>query len=117
MSYLYLAGAFIVACLVAGLLWYRSEATAALAERDRAKADLQVAVDANAASQATIGRLRADAEHNSQIISQMADDLDAINKAMSETNDALDELKATNQDVRTYLGTAVPADLKAILNK
>lgn len=117
MSYLYLAAAFIMACLVAGLLWYRAEAASAGAERDRARADLQVAADANAAQQATIGRLQADAAKNDQLVAQMADDLDAINKSLAETTTALDDLKATNEDVRTYLSGAVPDALKRVLNR
>ena len=117
MSYLYLAGAFIVACLVAGLLWYRSEATAALAERDRARADLAVAVDANNAAQATIGRLRATQAANDKLVAEMADQLEAINRQIAETNDALSDLKATNEDVRTYLSGAVPDELKRLLNR
>ncbi len=116
MTYLYGAVALVIACLVAWGFYERSEAAGALAERDRARADLQVAVDANNASQATIGRLQADAVHNDQIIAQMADDLDAINKSVAETNDALGDLKATNEDVRAYLSGAVPDDLKRLLN-
>lgn len=117
MSYLYLGGAFVMACLVAGLLWYRSEATQAVAERDAARADLAIAIDANAAQQATIGRLRATEEANAKQVAELLDQLDAINKAMSETTDAIHALEKQNADVAAYLGSAVPPDLKLLLNK
>lgn len=103
--------------LGSGVLWYRGEAIAAAAERDRARADLAVAADANAAQQATIGRLRAEAEANDRLVAKMADDIAAINSAVAETNEAIVDLKEANEDVRAYLGTAVPPDVERLLNR
>lgn len=103
---------------VAGLaLWFRGEAIQAEAARDRALADLSVAVAANKAQQETIGRLRADAEHNDRIIAEMADELAKIGEAVAGTNEAVGDLKDANEDVRAYLGTLVPADLDRLLNR
>ena len=117
MTYLYLGAAFVMACLVSGLLWFRAEAASARAELDLARVDLRIAEDANAAQQATIGRLRASEEANNKIIADMAADLDAIRQGQDETTEAIGELKESSDDVRAYLGTVVPAGLQQLLNK
>lgn len=116
MSYLYAAGAVGVALLLAVLFYYRSEAASAVAERDAAIAGLHVALDANAAQEAALGRLRADAAKSDQIVAQMADDLAAIRQQTDETNDAIGMLKETNADVAAYLRGTVPDDLRKLLN-
>lgn len=117
MTYLRIGALLVFMAVIAGLLWYRGEAISAAAERDRARADLQVAVDANAAQQATIGRLRADAEANDRLLADMAAQIAIITSKVTETNAALSDLKETNADVRDYLSTPVPPDLDRLLNR
>lgn len=112
-----MAGAFVMACLVAGLLWYRGEAISAQADAQQARANLAVAEDANKAQEATIGRLRATEEANAKQVAELLDQLDQINKAMAETNDAIKALEKVNADVAAYLGAAVPDDLRKLLNR
>jgi LysB family phage lysis regulatory protein len=117
MSYVYIGAAFIMACLVAGMLWFRAEAASARAELDMARVDLKIAMDANAAQQATIGRLRAEAEANDKLLAEMAADVEAIRQGQEETGKAIEDLQEASDDVRTYLNTAVPADLRKLLDK
>lgn len=116
---LYLALGTLIAFLglAAVALWYRGEAISAEAETRQAKADLATAVAANAAQQETIGRLRASAEANDRIVSQMTDQLAAINAAVADTNQQIGDLKDANEDVRAYLAGRVPDDLNRLLNR
>lgn len=115
----YIRFAALVAFMALGLvaLWYRGQAAHAVAERDAARADLAIAVDANRAQQATIGRLRAEAEANDRLLAALADDVEAIRKGQEQTTQAIGDLKDANEDVRAYLGGAVPADLERLLNR
>lgn len=121
MSYLRLAILAVVAISFLSLggaaLWYRGQAISAAAEAAQARADLNTAVAANKAQEETIGRLRASAERNDRIVAQMADDVAAINSAITETNEAVGSLEKSNEDVRAYLATRVPADLDRLLNQ
>lgn len=117
MTYVYGAGALLVAVLVAALLWYRGESIAAKAERDRAWADLRVAVEANRTNLDTIAKLRAEAEANDRLAAELVTKLDDINRQMDEANKALGELGDANEDVRGYLDTLVPDDLQRLLNR
>jgi LysB family phage lysis regulatory protein len=98
-------------------LWYRGQAISATADAAQARADLSTAVAANKAQEETIGRLRAAAATNDRILAKMADDIAGINSNTTETNQQIGELKDANEDVRAYLGAAVPADLKRLLDK
>ena len=115
----YFALGVLIAFLVLGgiTLWYRSEAIGATADAAQARADLSTAVAANKAQEETIGRLHADAAANDRILAKMADDIAGINSATAETNQQIGELKDANEDVRAYLGAAVPADLKRLLDR
>ena len=115
----YLALGVLIAFLVlsAVALWYLSEAIGAAADAAQARADRDTAVAANKAQEETIGRLRADAAANDRILAKMADDIAGINSNTAETNQQIGELKDANEDVRAYLGAAVPADLKRLLDK
>ncbi|NGO50411.1 hypothetical protein [Allomesorhizobium camelthorni] len=103
--------------LAGAMLWYRGEAIAAEADRARAIADLNTAVDANKAQEETIGRLRASAEANDRIIAEMAEQIADIGQAVTETNQAVGDLKDANEDVRAYLASPVPPDLKRLLDR
>lgn len=114
--YLMLGVALVMACLGGAVLYYRGNAISAAADAAQARANLAVAEDANKAQEATIGRLRATEEANAKQVAELLDQLDAINKAMAETNDAIKALEKENADVAAYLGAAVPDDLRKLLN-
>ena len=121
MTYLRLAilAAVAIAFLSLGgtALWYRSEAISAAADAAQARADLSTAVAANKAQEETIGRLRASAEANDRIVAKMADDVASINSAITETSESVRDLEKSNEDVRTYLGTRIPAGLDRLLDQ
>ncbi|MGS1093129.1 hypothetical protein ACVCNR_00910 [Aquamicrobium terrae] len=113
------AGVILLAFLgLAGVAaWYRGDAIAAQAEAAEARRNLDAAVAANEAQQAAISRMQATAAANERIISQMADQVAAINETMNETSQQIGELKDANEDVRAYLAGRVPADLDRVLNR
>jgi hypothetical protein len=98
-------------------LWYRGQAIAAEADRERAIGDLNTAVAANHAQQETIGRLRASAKANDRIITEIAEQIAEIGEAVTETNQAVGDLKDANEIVRAYLASPVPPDLKRLLDR
>ncbi len=114
-----LAGIVLLAFLALGgaVAWFRGDAIAARAEAARVRSALDAAVAANEAQEATITRLQASAAANERIISQMADQVAAINETMNETSQQIGELKDANEDVRAYLAGRVPADLDRVLNR
>jgi LysB family phage lysis regulatory protein len=116
---LYLGFGILIAFLGLGgvAFWYRGQAISAAADAAQARADRDTAVAANKAQEETIGRLRADAAANDRILARMADDIAGINSNTAETNQQIGELKDANEDVRAYLGAAVPADLKRLLDR
>lgn len=116
---LYLAlGAVVAFATVATIaLWYRGEAIEARASERAAKADLATAVATNQAKDETIGRLRASSAANDRIVAAMAEQLAAINTAVTDTNQQIGALKDGNEEVRAYLAGRVPPDLERLLNK
>ena len=116
-GWLRLAPIVLLVAAVALALWYRGQALSSQMERDRARAELGTALAANRAQEQTIGRLRASAERNDKIVAEMARDLAAISQATSETSAAIADLKDANETVRAYLDTAVPRDLRKLLDK
>lgn len=116
MMYLRLAAVVAFLGLAALAMYYRGNAAHAQAEAAQARANLAVAEDANKAQQATIGRLRATEEANAKATAELLDELEAINAKMAKTTDAVQALEKQNADVAAYLGAAVPADLRKLLD-
>lgn len=106
--------AFIAVSGLATVFYYRGNA--AIAEAQQARANLAVAEDANHAQEATIGRLRASEEANAKQVAELLDQVDAFNKAVAETKDAIQALEKSNATVAAYLRTAVPDELKRLLD-
>lgn len=117
LTYLRIGALVAFLAVVAMMLFYRGQAIQADAERDKAVANLSTAIAANKAQEETIGRLRADAVRNDRIVAKLADDIATVNQALSETNESISTLRDANEDVRTYLGLAVPADLRRLLDR
>lgn len=110
-----IAAAFLA--LIAAVAVYRAQAHAAVAERDRAYADLRIAVDANRTNLEAIAKLKADAERDNQLSAEVLAALDRIGADVAEANKTLDELGEANEDVRAYLSGRVPPDVDKLLNR
>lgn len=115
----YIALAVLLAFMGLGgvALYYRAEAADAAKEAQQAISDRDTAIAANKAQEATIGRLRASAEANDKIMAQMAEQIAAINTAVSETSDEIGKLKDANEDVRDWLSGRVPPGVGELLNR
>lgn len=111
---LYLALGVFIAFLAVGLLAYkyRGDAIGARAEAARIAGHLQTAVDVNRVQEATIGRMRAQAEADARGAAELAEQLAALNAAMQANNAALADLRKSDATVRDYLDTPVPDDLR-----
>lgn len=114
---MYLRMGFIVIFLgvVVMALWFRGEAIQATAQRDQARAEVQIAADANKAAVETIGRLRAEDEANDRLMEAMAAELTAINDQITAANAALHDLRESDEN-RSYLDTPVPPGVDGVLN-
>ena len=110
----YLALGVVIAFLGVGLLAYkyRGDAIGARAEAARIAGELQTAVGVNRVQEATIGRMRAQAEADARGAAELAEQLAALNAAMQANNAALAELRKSNATVSDYLDTPVPDDLR-----
>lgn len=115
-------GAFAV--LLIGLLWYRGNAIKAEAEVqqreaeiERIEGELQTAIDVNRINEQTIGRLRAQMEADARDSAELAEELRKLNEKMAENNEALGELKEKDENVRDYLNTPVPDDLRRMYDQ
>ncbi|MBZ9794326.1 hypothetical protein [Mesorhizobium sp. ES1-4] len=121
MNTLQLAIGAIVAIIIAGLVAtaaiYRGNAIAAEAETKQARADLATASAVNDANQATIGRMKAQAEHDAQLTAELAVQVAASNQALIDNNAAVAALKEANADVRNFLAQPVPPDLRRLYVK
>ncbi|WP_027143162.1 hypothetical protein [Mesorhizobium sp. WSM3626] len=120
---LIIAGLVVLAFMGLGLVAYHYKLAARDAEADtvqakaetrQTKADLKVAEDVNAANQATIGRLQAQAASDAKLTAQLAEQIAASNQAFIDTNAAVAALKDANADVSHFLAQPVPADLRKL---
>lgn len=104
------------AVLAGAALWYRGEAIEAAGERDRAKTELATAVAVNASQKAAIERLTAFREMDDKLLVELQDKLSALATQTQRTTDAVRDLETTSADVKAYLSSPVPDDLRRVLN-
>ena len=97
--------------------WQRGNALAALAERDKARAETAHAVDANRTLDAALKRAQAQAAINDRILLGVSAELAKINATIAENTAAVTLLGESNEEVRAYLGTLVPDALELQLNR
>jgi len=97
--------------------YWRLQASLAAAERDKARAALSVALDANASLEAALARARAQAEINDRIMVGVAAELAKITEAIAGQTAAIAELGEQNEEVRSYLAGIVPGALELQLNR
>jgi hypothetical protein len=112
--YLMIGAAAIFAAVLAIALWYRGEAIHAKANEEKAKAQLEVAVEANEKAMATIDTLK----KQSLIDGRLAADLAAKNRELEDgiakKDQELEELAEKDQSVRDFLNTPVPNALRGM---
>lgn len=104
------------ASLTAAMFYYKANAASAQAEAQQARANLAVAKSVISAQEEAMGRLRASAEQNAKDTAALVDELEAIHKAVADTNESVDNLRESNATVAEYLRSAVPDDLRLLLN-
>lgn len=112
----YLAlGVLLVFLAVGGVaLWYRSEAISAEASAAKARADRDIAVEANKQADATIDALQEQARIDSRLTASLVEEMRKINDGLAAQASQLTEMEKANADVRAYLDAAVPADLRKL---
>ncbi len=117
---LYLAGAIgalvVILGLAAGLLWFRSEATAARADAAKNKTALEAAVAVNLANNETIKRLTAYREIDDKLMVDLQGRLSGLATQADAAIKSVRELEKTNADVATFLRNSLPDELKRLLN-
>jgi LysB family phage lysis regulatory protein len=70
---------------------------------------------ANVAQQQTIDTLSTKNERDSQLSKRIAERLDVLSRQQDDARNALEELARTNAQIRSYLDTTVPDDIRRLL--
>lgn len=116
MTWLKLIPYFVIAALVAALLWYRGNLIDAEAEQAKAVAALSVAKESNAQQAKAIEQLTERKARDDQILADISTKLAGINQSLAETNETISGLEKTDADVRKYLDEPIPDALRGVLN-
>jgi len=103
--------------LLIGLLWYRGNAIDAEAARDKARAELALAVAANEENQKTIDIMAERDRRKDVLLGEIFKQVEAINKNTADAAQGIVDLEKANEDVRKYLGDRVPPSLGLQLDK
>lgn len=115
---LYALGA--LALLIVGMggtiMYYRGNAISAEARAARVTVERDTVIAINEQKDKEIARLTRQAEINNNIMVDLHTAMQELNTKAAETSRALTELESTNADVRIFLDTALPAELKRVLN-
>lgn len=113
---LIIAGLVLLAFLSVGgvALWYRGEAISASAAAAKAKAERDTAVQANKEAAATIDALQAQSRLDSRLTASLVEQMRQINDGLAAQGQQLTELEKQNADVRAYLDSLVPPDLRRL---
>lgn len=113
---LIIAGLIVLAFSVSvgASLWYRAEAISAEADASRARADLVLAEAANRRALDVIASMEAQARIDSRLTADLVEEMRRINEGLAEQAGKLEELERSNEDVRAYLDSVVPADLRKL---
>lgn len=93
---------------------YKSDAAVARAAKQMAIADRDKAVEANTAAQNTISALQEQSRLDSRLTASLVEEMRKISDGLAEQSQQIDELEKSNADVRAYLDTVVPADLRKL---
>lgn len=102
------------ASLTAAMFYYKANAASAQAEAQQARANLAVAEDANKEAVRTIDALQEQARQDSRLTASLIEEMRKVNDSFAAQAAAQTELENTNGDVRAFLDTAVPTDLRKL---
>lgn len=106
--------ALVIAAAVIAALWYRGQAISAEADAIRARASLALAQEANKQAIDTIAAMQAQAERDGRLTAELVDEMRRINEGLADQAEKLTELERSNADVRAYLDSLVPDDLRRL---
>lgn len=115
-QYVYGAILFVFLVLCGYALFYRAEYTRASAEAEKVTAQLEGARRANERQQAALLQLAELRKQNDAILSRIYSQLEIISGRVNEQNKSIAELRRSSDEVRDYLDTAIPADLRRLLD-
>lgn len=115
--YALLGVGLIIAALTGAALWYRGEAIEAAGARDKAQGELATALAVNATQKAAIDRLTAFRAMDDKLMVELQGQLSELATQTKRTTDAVRDLETTSADVKAYLSTPVPAELRGLLNR
>lgn len=107
----------ILAASIGAALWYRGEAIEAAGARDQARGELATALAVNASQKAAIDRLTAFRDMDDKLMVELQGQLSELATQTKRTTDAIRDLETTSADVKAYLSTPVPVELRGLLNR
>lgn len=100
----------------AGLLYYRGDAIAARADAARYAQERNTLIAVGEAKDREIARLVRQRNIDDNVLADIRKELQSISEAQTQASLALSELESANEGVRLFLDTALPDDLKRLLN-
>jgi LysB family phage lysis regulatory protein len=112
-----LAPYVIIATLLTGLLWYRGNAIDAEATLKAKDLQLVEVRAANAAQQKALEAITAQRLADDAVLVDLAAKLTELQNKADETQASIAELERTNEEVKSYLSSPVPGDLRRLLNR
>lgn len=95
-------------------LYWRSNAIEAKAEAARVRLERDQAVAANDQNLKTIDAMQEQARLDGRLVSSLIEEVRQLGAAVADVADKQQELKDGNEEVRGFLGTRVPADLRKL---
>jgi LysB family phage lysis regulatory protein len=95
---------------------YKADAADAQAAASQAKAERDTAVQANKEAAATIDALQEQSRLDSRLTASLVEQMRQINDGLAAQGQQLTELEKQNADVRAYLDSLVPPDLRRLYN-
>lgn len=113
--YLVLGVGLIFAALAGLALYYRADAATQRGLAQATQAQLDTAKAVNDIQTATIARLAKLREADDALLLEVRDRLGTINTATQATTEAVANLERSNADVKAFLGTRLPSDLRCLL--
>lgn len=111
-----LAPYFAIALLLGAVLWFRGEAISEAAERKAVEVQLTEVRAANDAQKAAIERLTARRAADDALLAELNGSIATLRETAEATQLSIQGLERTNEQVRTYLASPVPSDLRRLLN-
>lgn len=109
--------ALVLAGLLSLALWYRGQAISAQADAAAARVSLATAQAANEAQKAAIESLTAFRRMDDNLLVELQGKLSELATQTQQATVAVRDLERTNANVKSYLATRIPAELRGVLNR